>query len=250
MDPSPDCGLPPLLAIKEKGEWHESFASRYLRVQVLLDIEEMRLLIEALRPMYFYRTHGLMGANQEGVVHEEFLDAYHYYVASLQAGKLPEEARYRDAFYLSWTKTPEALFKVACPKERQIVKTACPVIQLQKHTFAYSPLDKKFRPMVLGADSLLWGIQFSYPQLFQPAAGGEILDVNDPTFPNTLAFRTLQRWIRHHTLATPFVVDKVRTQVPIRIGKKCRSWIACHPQLPQHGLTIDWPDLPLGDSYA
>lgn len=250
MDTQPDHGLPPLLTLKGQEALQEPFASRYLRLQVLLDTEEMQLLIEALRPIYFYRTHGLMGENQEGVLHQEFLDAYQHYIGSLRAGKLPEESLYRELFYLSWTQTPDALFKVACSNQRQLVKTALPVIQLQKHTFSYSSMDKKFRPMVLGANSILWGIQFSYPQLFQPQAGGEIMEVNDPSFPNTLLFRKLQRWIRHHTLATPFVVGHERTQVPIRIGKMCQPWIACHPQLSQQGLSVDWPDALSGDVHA
>jgi hypothetical protein len=115
---------------------------------------------------------------------------------------------------------------------KYLIKPIRPVIQLQGHHFFYSTLDEKFHPMVLGPDSVTWGIQFSYPQIYQHPQSHLYAKVDDSLdFPNTALFRRLTQWMREHTTATPFIVQEKRTNSPIRLGKKCFSWIAKHPQL-------------------
>ena len=105
------------------------------------------------------------------------------------------------------------------------------MIQLQAHRFDYSPLDGKFRTMILGYDSVHWGLQFSYPHLFQNEKL-EVLTVNESEqFPNSALFKKLQRWVRAHTLATPFEVGGHKVNASIRLGKQCFPWINDHPQL-------------------
>ena len=100
----------------------------------------------------------------------------------------------------------------------------------------YSEHDGKFRPMVFGLDSVTWGLQFSYPQLFMDGRTKEAFAVvESEEFPNTALFHQLQRWMRQNTLPTPFLVDGKRVNSPIRLGKACLPWINRHPQLaPKH----------------
>ena len=94
--------------------------------------------------------------------------------------------------------------------------------------------------MVLSTESVTWGIQFSYPQLYQDPKSYRITKVVDSSeFPNTSVFARMLKWLRHHTLPTPFSVDGQRVNVPIRIGRSCLEWIHMHPQLKeQHSLCI------------
>ena len=111
------------------------------------------------------------------------------------------------------TTTPDAVYALDLGEGRQSVRIAYPVVQQQVHRLDYSTVDGKFRPMVLGLDSILWGIQYSYPQLFSNQQTLEVQQVNDsPDFPNTALFRSIQKWVRHNTIPTPFLVGGQKNQ--------------------------------------
>jgi hypothetical protein len=123
--------------------------------------------------------------------------------------------------------------------EKQLIKPIKPIIQLQAHHFFYSSLDGKFHPMVLSQESISWGLQFSYPQLFQDPKTKTIAKVVDSEeFPNTDLFSRLQKKMRECSLATPFIIDGMRVNSPIRIGKQARTWINQHPQLQHRGIKV------------
>ena len=110
---------------------------------------------------------------------------------------------------------------------------------MQAHHFFFSPLDGKFHPMVLSNESISWGIQFSYPQLYQDPESRQIIKVSDGSvFPNTPLFSKLMKWMRSHTLPTPFLIEESRVNAPIRIGKSALTWIENHPQLKEKGIGI------------
>jgi hypothetical protein len=51
-------------------------------------------------------------------------------------------------------------------------------------------------------------------------------------------FKKLQKWVRTETTATSFDVQGKKINVPIRLGKKCRSWANSIPQLVETGLKV------------
>ena len=162
----------------------------------------------------------------------DFLAIYGRYVDGLASGQAIGEDITRSAFSTLWSRGPDQLSVTALGEDEQLIRPEDPVVQLRPHRFSYSTHDKKFRSMVLGGDSISWGIQFAYPQIVQDPHTQEITPITDQAkFPNTSLFKTLQRWVRHNTLPTPFIVDGQRTYVPIRLGHSCFSWIHRHPQL-------------------
>lgn len=214
-------------------------ASKWLQVQVLLDSAEMGLLFDALGEFTIFLTGTLQPRGSGAVSHKGFLIAYADYVEHIKKGEEPLDISFRPLFSSVFTKTVEALYLLDAGNEQVIIRPSHPVIQLQLHRLGFSHMDQKFRSMVFGKDSLSWGIQFSYPQVFQDPVTKQILTVNESSeFPNTNLFRTLQRWVRHHTLPTPFLVGNKRINVPVRLGKNSFSWINHHPGLSQHELNV------------
>ena len=129
------------------------------------------------------------------------------------------------------------VYTVPVDGDRQIIKVKKPVIQMQAHRIGYSSLDGKFRPMVMGKESISWGIQFSYPQIYEDS--GKVVKVNESDqFPNTARFKKMQRWMRRHTIPTPFLADGKRVNVPMRLGKQCLPWINTHPQLVEKNIGV------------
>jgi hypothetical protein len=216
-------------------------ASKSLKIQVLLDVCEMQALFAHLGEFYIAIVSEPVSIEQAFVSKQEFLENYRVYVTALQRGELPEESSLRRYFSGALTRTTDALYAFRVGEERYLIKPIQPLIQMQVHHFFYSTVDGKFHPLVLGKESVTWGIQFSYPQIAQDPQSGEIRKV-DQSFLNTSLFTDLSRWMRNATRPTPFLVGDRRSNEPIRLGKDCFSWIGKHPQLQAKGIAIRGAD--------
>lgn len=215
--------------------------SKWLQHQVLLDKEEMRALFNELSPVMIYCASEPVTAAQAVIEVEEFLEKYDAYIDALKSGKVLEDRSMRRFFSAVLTVAPECLYAMQIAPEKYLIKMRKPVIQMQAHSFYHSTVDGKYHSMVLSNDSISWGIQFSYPQIFQDPKTRLCIKVeNNGDFPNTALFMRLAKWIRHHTLPTPLVYNGSKTFVPMRIGKQCLNWIHQHPQLQAKGLSVEF----------
>ena len=213
-------------------------ASKWQVCHVLLEAEEMRALFDALSNFWIVQISGLIPIGQELIQKEDFLNVYSAYIAALRNGEIPADKLLRTYFSSVFTVDLTALYAVKVNEEQSVVKIRKPVVQLQSHRFDYSSADGKFRSMVLGYDSIHWGLQFSYPHFYQDD-NMEVFTVREGAqFPNTALFKQLQRWVRANTIATPFEVQGKRINVPIRLGRRCLSWINSHPQFNAKGLKV------------
>lgn len=213
-------------------------ASKWQKCPLLIEVNEMRELLAALGQFWMVQISGLVPLGQEIISQEAFLDVYHQYIAALKRGEYSQDPRIRSYFSATFTTVLEALYIVRMNEKQGLVKVQQPVVQLQAHRVDYSPVDGKFRSMVLGYESIHWGLQFAYPHLYQDEHL-QVFTVREGTqFPNTVLFKRLQQWVRSHTIATPFEVQGQRINVPIRLGKQCLSWINAHPQLQSKGLRV------------
>jgi hypothetical protein len=207
-------------------------ASKWRHVQVLLDAEEMRDLCAFVAPMEMYNASEVAGADFGKIALTAFLNAYEDYVRALREGRLPDMRSCRRSFSMFWTRTPELLYAQRVGEGRYLVRALRPVVQVQAHHFLASAMDGKLYPMTLSRDSVTWGVQFAYPQLFQHPKAHTFERVADSSdFPNTGLFLALVRWMRQRTVPTPFLFLGKAARVPMRIGKQALEWIARHPQL-------------------
>lgn len=214
-------------------------ASKWLACPALIDADEMENLFQSLPPFEIFLTSCVTKRSEGSISHKEFIDAYRNYITALQNGSTLEESVYRHIFSSVFTVTPEALYSVLVGTDDQLIRVAQPVVQLQPHRMGYSKADGKFRSKTFGSDSITWGVQFSYPQLYKDNVTQEIYEVGiAPNFPNTQLFRDVQRWVRYNTIPTPIMVGNEKTNIPMRLGKKCLDWINRHPHLIQQGMSI------------
>jgi hypothetical protein len=204
--------------------------SKTLKVPVLLDTSEMESLLNALQKPYFYLVQGICGKDEGILSSTDFVSIYGEYVERLKKGEKIAQNEFRAPFSAALSASSDSLYAIPVEGERRIIRAKLPVVQLQPNRITFSNEDKTFRTQLYGEGGMEWGVQFSYPLLYQDPVTQDILDV-DSRFPNSDLFRALQRWIRHNTLPTPFIVEGVRMNVPIRLGKNCFSWIGSHPEL-------------------
>lgn len=205
---------------------------------MLIDASEMNQLFETLQPFDIFLTSAVTEIGQSQVASQKFLAVYQDYVAQIQQGILPDENQYRSVFSTIFTRSTDCIFAVPINDQHQLLRIKKPVVQLQPHRVSYSKADGKFRSMTFGPNTISWGIQFSYPQLYQDEFKNIHQVLKNKEFPNTELFQQLQKWTRSATIPTPFLVENKKINVPIRIGKNCLSWINQHPQLIAQGIKI------------
>ncbi len=208
--------------------------SKYLKFQVLCNEEELKHLFEKLGTFSIYLLTGLHEG--EPIPHAQFLAEYRSWIEELKAGRTPTDQALRRVLASAWTVEEDALWKQEVPGKKYIVKVAKPLVQVQAHFFTYSSLDGVFRPMTMGPGNIFWGIQFSFPQIYQDPKTLELLEVEE--CPNAELFQKIKEWVRNDTRATPFLVGGKKTNVPIRLGKGCFSWIHLHPDLIQQQIGV------------
>ena len=213
--------------------------SKFLSLQVLIDDTEMEQLVASLPSFQIIAANGVTEQGKGEVNPKDFLQTHASYIDVLKNGELPDPKDYRARFYDSWTVDTDLLYAVPVGDRQQLIKSTKPLIQLQAHQIAYAQSDGRFRPMGMGKNAITWGIQFSYPQLYQDPKTQELEKVDQSErFPNTSLFRKLQQWVRKNTVPTPFEVDSKRSNVPMRLGKQCLEWINQHPQLREQGIRV------------
>ncbi len=213
--------------------------SKWLKVQVLLDSDEMQELLSSLGEVHFVCVSEPVQADDAVISAELFQEKYKEYVHLLKQGQVPSSNTFRRYFSSALTTELDAFYAISVGGDKYLIKPIKPVIQLQAHCFFYSQQDGKFHSMVLSEESISWGLQFSFPQLFQDFKTRKIGKVStQPEFYNAALFSKVMKWMRSNTLPTPFEVNGVRTNSPIRIGKKSLAWIKSHPQLQKKGIAI------------
>jgi hypothetical protein len=211
-------------------------ASKWLHIDFLVTHHEIERLLLFLQKehgsLFLFSTLGVQKKGQNQIAIHDFLQAWKEYIEALQKSSPIQETAFRFFFTGCITKSEEAVSFIPIGEDRESIMPHTPCLQMQPHRFSYSKLDGKFRSMVLGKNSLSWGIRISYPQLYQIPNTRTVEDALDESrFPNAALFSSVRSWIRHNTLPTPIIIHDKRVNIPIRIGKECLPWINNHPEL-------------------
>jgi lipoprotein signal peptidase len=202
-------------------------AAKWLKFQVLCDATELKKLIDRLPGLTAFPL-GVF-CDGQAIAWDTWLAEQQRAIDALKGGQVPEDK----GGAVCWTQDRAALWLHKIDNKGFLVKIRTPVVQVQPHSLTYSPVDGVFRPMSFGPESIVWGLQFSYPQLYQDPVTNEVIAA-----PKSAVFEEIRKWVRETTRATPFQVGEKRINVPIRVGKRVLPWIARHPQLVRQQITI------------
>ena len=206
-------------------------AAKWLKIQALVEPEELEILFaEAFE---IYPLSGAYRLDSFPMKKGDFLAAYRLWIERLKEGIAPTDEELRAYNASAWAVSPSAIWLLEIPGKKYLAKPSEPFLQCQVHQMGYSAVDGEFRPMILSRESIFWGLQFSFPQVYQHPKTGEFFDVEDFGL-----FQSVRKWSREHTVATPMLVDGKRVNIPIRLGKRCFPWINKHPQLKAKGISV------------
>jgi hypothetical protein len=213
-------------------------ASKWLKTPVLADAEEIAGLFLRLGSFELYPLGSLLKPDALSLSQGQFLTALSGWIEGLKNGRQPTSAELKPILACALTQDAHAVSFKTFETKGTLVQIERPAILVQAHYFSYSSEENTFHSMVLGKESVFWGIQFSYPQIFLDQTDGAYREVDD-SHANTALFKEIRRWSRDETRATPFILGNGgRINVPIRLGKRCFSWIHQHPQLQAKGLKV------------
>lgn len=204
-------------------------ASKWLHLDFLVDLQEFEKLFS--EPFSLFSTLGVQPEGKNSITKEQFLTAWQRYIGTIQAGACVQDNDYRFFFTAILTQDLAAIRALELADNKEIIIPYEPIVQMQLHRFAYSEADEKFHSQAFGKTSVSWGVRISYPQLFQSPTTRQVLEGN--SFSNIKLFKHIQSWLREVSIATPFIVQGRRVNVPIRLGKNCLSWINQHSDLKQ-----------------
>ncbi|NGX50752.1 MAG: hypothetical protein K1060chlam2_00603 [Chlamydiae bacterium] len=217
-------------------------ASKHLTHRALLDTAEMQSLLESLPSFSIYNVSEIVTLQNARFSIEDFLAKYIDYVAVLKAGVPLDEAPFKRIFSTAFSASSKALYAMKVKEGEYIIKPIKPVVQLSLHHFIFSKEQRRFHSMVHSEESISWGLQFSYPQIYTNSLGGEVVEVfKDRDDPNTKLFQALAKWMRGATTPVPFNLDGKKTNATFRLGRGCFSWIHSHPHLSDARLEVVAP---------
>lgn len=212
-------------------------ASQWLSIQLLIDEEEMRSLVGSLGELFFFSIGRVHPKGKGHIPTEAFLSAYSEYIAALRLGELPAAAH--PFFSAALSLQIDHFIAVEISDTEQIIRAVKPVVQLQPHNIGYLEKEHSFKPLVFGSNSISWGLQIAYPQIWKnPVTGAIEKIVSRDDLPNKALFRQIQNWHRKNSVATPFVCEGKLINVPMRLGRRCFSWINNHPQLREKNISV------------
>lgn len=214
--------------------------SKWLHIQVLLDSSEIRYLFQEMGNFYLVKVGCVVPKEKPLLSHEEFFRIYDHYIHQIQRGYEPELSSYQAAFSCALSTSLDSFYAMEVAKESILVKPSVPVVQSQAHSMGYSLVEEKVYPMMRGSDVIEWGLQLSFPTLYQGKKERNPRNtLTDESFANARLFQAIQKWMRVHTRPTPIMVRKSKMNLPVRIGNQCFSWVNNHPMLRFHGLMVE-----------
>jgi hypothetical protein len=229
----------PSLRISQSSEEGKFSVSKWLKHQVLLDFAEMEELCRHLAPFNFYNVSEITSLEDLELSQEQFLKSYQEYLEMLKAGKNPLDRQIQRHFSCAITVDPNTLYAQTIQTDKYMAKPLKPLVQMQQHRFFHSKDAGAIHPMVMSRESIHWGVQFSYPQIFLDGATGTFSKVsNEGVFPNTALFTKLVKWLRSNTAPTTFLWEDKKISTSLRLGKQCFSWIHNHTQLKEQGINV------------
>ncbi len=203
--------------------------SKWAYIAALLSAKELKELFHTLKIRQLCDISRVLPFDQLTISVETLLENYQSYLeglidsSSLQNHKI---ATYGFASSL------EHFRAMQVGEDRFILKPVLPVLRVQKYQFNVSE-EGKVLSMVQGQGAIRFGLQFSYPMIFQDPDTLHVLNVlRCENFSRTTSlYRILNQFIREHTNPLAILWQGRKRRLPVKLGKDCFSWVGKHHDL-------------------
>jgi hypothetical protein len=222
--------FPIKVSTKEKeGAFH---CSKWLRHVVLLEKSEMQSLLDAMGSFFLVPATGLVSVDSFLVEKGTFLSRYESYLQQIVESPEFPSSSVRNAFTLMLSSSLDSFYALEVPSNKFIIRARLPVIQLQMYHCFFSKLDQKIHSMAMNKESFSWGLQISYPQIYEDPNTHEFINVlKSQDLQDTKLYKEIVQWIRNHTKPVCLSFHGHTIWAPFRMGKGARDWTFAHKGL-------------------
>lgn len=213
--------------------------SMWLSQAFFLPPNEFKELIDLLLPFYMVKTDSVLAAEEGLFNKEDFLKAYEHYFTAVTSNQPLNDDEVRFFFQCVWTISLDTLYRIKLSEEKHIIKLSMPSIMVQHHRLHYSKDDKTFRSMVFGKDTFPFGLQLSYPQLYQDPKSCNLEKVLlSDKFINSKLFTKARQWFRDKTRPMSVLLENKKVTIPVRISKSSSEYLHHIQALTQNHITV------------
>lgn len=203
-------------------------ASKWLKHAFLLSQDELEDFFSMINPSFLLSSSALTTLSNWQVSFSELQDKYQELLGWMQQHPTLPPPPLRRFFSLMLSTSLDTFYAVNLG-DKAAIKPSLPVIQIQMYHCFFSSMDRQLRPMVVSPESFAWGLQISYPQIYEDPRTHQYSKVLlDPKFPNSEPFKEMVSWLRKHTRLAPLQEKEVKVYAPFRIGKKSLSMKESH----------------------
>lgn len=220
----------PHLSVKEQPENFQAKFSKWISLDALIDENEMQDFLLHLNPLLLLTSQNLSEKNPFKLESDHFLQIYKSYISCLKKSEMPEYRDFKKYFYLFLSSNTNDIYIRKIGEKKEALTINSPLVEVKPICLTISSVDQSIRVMPLNPNGILWGFRFSFPQIIQKGGGHDIEQIDFQKHPNGQLFKRLRTWMRENTKPTPFIINEKKVNLPIRLGKKCFSWINYHPQ--------------------
>lgn len=183
----------------------------------------MENLLKYLSPLSILNSSEVVPWEKISPAIDVFMNKYMTYIHMLQ-GKIPKQK-----INLSYALSQQLnnFRAVAVAPDKFICRALQPDVHMQTCEFLLDS-KRKILPQVFSNESIRWGIQFSYPAIFQDGYTMEVFQATRESFPGWKLFSSIRKWIRNNTVPLPIHFQGKIIHLPIRLGIKATTWISSH----------------------
>lgn len=194
-------------------------ASKWLNVQVLSENLEKLFELGKIYPLKGYAKSLTSLPN---------VPEYALYVSDWKQGKAAKLPDFAYAFTLS----EDALYAIDFEQGYRI-KPKEAIVEITPHYMSFG--EEEVKSNVFGTDTLSWGIQFGFPQLYEDEQGEIRKHLEAKNYP---LFKEIQKYLRENTIPAKFKRGDQIIQSSIRVDKDAHDWVNQHPWLKTKNITL------------
>lgn len=215
--------------------------SRQQKIGFLYDTQDLKELLELFKDIYCIDLTRPGKPSDLIIAFSELLPSLENNVASLKKNQsVSLSSTDQRLLNSSLSSTTDAIAELKLADGRSLLRPTLPLIQINPLRLYYSQELASIKSQVYGSDTIAWGIQLSYPQLFKDQGSGDVISTLTPDspLPNTALFKALQKWMRRNTKICTFKSGDMTISSNVRITPRALEWASSHPQLKEHNLHL------------
>lgn len=213
--------------------------SKWMNFQLLLNESELLELFKEIEVQHLLCLSHVGIYEDLYLSKQNYLNLYAKYLELLQKDTILESREIIKKLNVAIAYDFQDFYKIPLPDDKILIKMKSPSIQIKPFHFVYNHELEKFLPNVCSSSTIYFGLEISFPQIFQDPKTFVIKHIfKDQKLKSAQQFKKIRSFVRDHTQPARFQIKDNVKVATFRIGKKCINFAKSCPALKKEGLLI------------